>query len=680
MAATKIRIQITTIMAMDGAHITSPEDWKFSITIKRASDNSTVNLIDPTVLNEYKNNDACYAFNLEQDYDLTGKDTQFEINMQGTSNTTPPKDLGVIKATILCPILHNYNLSLPSSKNAFVVGITLNMTAQTSSWSGGVTTIVQNPDSTTKNTVLNQMAAIAAHICPVIPVPWAVGIPPLPRGVQHLVASPQENLGINPGTTALNALVNPAVIPVLDPTDPDFPNKWARIRVTQYWPADLDTDKFIWRAATSNVKFWQGGAAKAEVKGGLEVAAYGELSGDADEPATVTLHWDGDGTPKLATFRAWVGKPKYVWTRANIIMQAGGTPVVPIQNPTTTADNITDQIAYNNIILWQAGVQMVLDDDETAYDGAILQQRGIFEITKQDNYTFNVALDDNIVAPLLNSRDGVFSVAYLHSCAGSPTLNGAATDRRTSAAEGTVDLDGAPSTSWVRPTGVFPDDDAVKVTMKRMGPSKARTIAAQLQMGDKSIGTICGCIMTQQGATLPGTLTLAHELGHVLGLHHRGNGGGQTIDSYDGVNHLAGPLKGRGHPWHENLLTYGPNTRRQDLDIIQAKCMRTHALLKSDPPPPPPKEIQAIPDANLPTADDKLLLQQYLTGKTPGLKHGPYDIGTTGPDGDGVDGVIGPKTKAAIKQYQTDHGDLVADGIYGPKTHDAFDAEINGTT
>jgi peptidoglycan hydrolase-like protein with peptidoglycan-binding domain len=86
-----------------------------------------------------------------------------------------------------------------------------------------------------------------------------------------------------------------------------------------------------------------------------------------------------------------------------------------------------------------------------------------------------------------------------------------------------------------------------------------------------------------------------------------------------------------------------------------------------------------VPAANLPTDDDKKLCQSYLCGTMKGLKNGPYDIGTTGPDGDGVDGIIGPKTKAAIKQFQTDHGEgLVVDGIYGPKTRAAFDKELNG--
>ncbi|HUO07104.1 MAG TPA: peptidoglycan-binding domain-containing protein [Phycisphaerae bacterium] len=677
MAATKIRIRFTGVAVMDGVNLKSPEDWKFQASVKRASNNSTTALGDATALFEFKKDNTYNEIGWEASFDLTGADSQFEISVQGTSDTAPPKDLGKVKATLLTPILHNYNLTLTSTKNIFVAYLAVFMTAQTESWTEGITTILQNPDSKTFNTILDQMQAQAVHICPVIPVPWATGIPPLPRGVQHLTASPQEDLSIMPGTTSLNALVNPSVIPVLDPNDKDFPNKWARIRVTQFWPANLDTDKLIWRAATSNIKFWSGGAAKTEVKGGVEVAAYGELGGDNDEMGQITLHSDRDGTPKLATFRAWVGKPKYIWTRANIFKGTPPPAGPPGPDPSVTGDQIATQIGYNNIILWQAGVQMAMDTDQTTYGGAAYQQPGVFQVTTDAKNVVNVPSNGEMLAPLLNARVGVFNVAYIYSAANFPTLNGMATDRLLSDPEGTVNLDGGPSTSWLRPTGVFPDDDGVKITMKRMGPSDKRSDAPAGVCEAGANDKLCGCIMTERGALAAGSLTLAHELCHVLGLHHRGSGGGETTSSYDSVNHQAGPLKGRGHPWNENLLTYGPNTRRQDLDLIQAMVIRSSKLCKSDPPPPPPPK--PIPTAYVPTKDDKILLQSYLVGKTPGLKHSGYDLGAYGPDGDGIDGIIGEKTKAAIKQFQADHGGLVKDGIYGPKTRAAFDNEINGT-
>jgi len=50
-----------------------------------------------------------------------------------------------------------------------------------------------------------------------------------------------------------------------------------------------------------------------------------------------------------------------------------------------------------------------------------------------------------------------------------------------------------------------------------------------------------------------------------------------------------------------------------------------------------------------------------------------YDLGNFGPNGDGVDGKFGRKTKEAIKEFQKDHG-LVVDGIIGINTATALSA------
>ena len=71
------------------------------------------------------------------------------------------------------------------------------------------------------------------------------------------------------------------------------------------------------------------------------------------------------------------------------------------------------------------------------------------------------------------------------------------------------------------------------------------------------------------------------------------------------------------------------------------------------------------------------MLQEYLIAKRPGLKKSGYDLGTTGPDSYGVDGIVGPKTKNGVREFQKAFGGLGIDGIYGPNTAAAFDSELN---
>ena len=686
MAATAILVQVVTVDVLDEANFS---EWSFKANVRRLPSGTTKAFGKPGDVWEANQGDTLDLSGWDAAVVIQPSDRKVEVNLKGSEKKGLfGKDLGSVKVTLNTPIYHGYDLTLVSSKKLFAARIKVSITAEdTATLPGSISTVTSAPGSSSYSTIHDGvLEKKMVHICPVIPVPWTTGIPPIAKGVETLPATDQQNLAVAAGPPKLNALVNPSLIPAIDPGDPEFDNLCARIYITQYRPKTLDLNKLVWVAKTDNIRFFDGGRNKKEVHGGREVKAYGILKGNADEEGVIEVRWDGEGRPLLAAYRAWVGRPKYVWMRANIV-KCSVSPVggVAITNPTTTAPQIKAQIDYNNVMFWQAGLKMVPDPDATTYNGAVPKGDGIFAVTAAQNYTFNVTDAPDIVAPLLNQRGGVFNVAYIHTVAGAPNLNGMATDRRLSAAEGTEILGGTPSTSWVQPTGVYPDADGVDITMKTMGPSDARDAAQKDLAGDKQIDKICGCIMTQQGATLPGSITLVHELGHVLCLHHRGNGGKEVQHSYDGVDHLAGPWKGTGHPWVQNVMTYGPNTSRQDFDLVQTRVMRRHALVRESatgPPGPtpivPPKVKQPVPAAWLPTKADRILVQEYLTWKKKGLKCGPYNLGDYGPDGDGVDGIVGPVTRGAIKEFQRDHGGLKTDGSYGPKTAEAFDQEING--
>lgn len=132
------------------------------------------------------------------------------------------------------------------------------------------------------------------------------------------------------------------------------------------------------------------------------------------------------------------------------------------------------------------------------------------------------------------------------------------------------------------------------------------------------------------------------------------------------------------------VLVYQPAGKLDDC-YIDAMKVTPGPIPKPGPPPTPPApppepepEPKEVPGAWLPSKDDVTLLQEYLCGKRPGLENSGYYLGKYGPDGDGVDGISGPKTKGAVKEFQRDHGGLAIDGIYGPNTEAAFDMELNG--
>ena len=81
MAATKIRIKLFGVEAMNGVVFNSPEDWSFEMTIKRASDNSTKTPGDQTDTFEYKAKSTYNEVGWYEFYVLTGADTTFVITI-----------------------------------------------------------------------------------------------------------------------------------------------------------------------------------------------------------------------------------------------------------------------------------------------------------------------------------------------------------------------------------------------------------------------------------------------------------------------------------------------------------------------------------------------------------------------------------------------------------------------
>jgi hypothetical protein len=443
------------------------------------------------------------------------------------------------------------------------------------------------------------------EICPVIPVPEPTRLPPRPTFPPRVASGRDtaEAPRVPPAAgLAFNALPNPSLIPVLNPTDAGFNDKVARIAVTYMEPRNLDLSYLVWRVASGPVAF------SGETEGQTVVRAYG-TSGTTDQMATIELRWRRADGPLLATYRAWVGPPKRIHYRANII--SGDSRRSRVTN--VTPANVAMHIACCKMYFWQAGIELVADDAANGvWDDAVAVtgQPGIFtiQLSGHNGWTRNLNID---VSPMsvtrLNFRPGVLNMIYVHStnhrCAVAtdrPRLHDLQTQSWAST-RGTDDvittLSGSPSSSWVCPSGLPGDTPAADVEMLLMFQSErgtsrsdrayARTRTPNLTQNDWNrhyAFVVPSVWSTVLGSDPIFSYNVIHESGHVLGLRHRGNGGNPNPPlSNDEVNTpAANGLVRHGHPYLENIMTYNVQNA-QDIDLIQTMVIRAHPLANVAP-------------------------------------------------------------------------------------------------
>lgn len=462
------------------------------------------------------------------------------------------------------------------------------------------------------------------EVCPVLPLPAAPAHfparPALPAGLAAGVIPPTAQVTAAPAAPQFNALHNPAVIPILAATDPDIANKCARLTVTYYEPGNLDTSKFFWRILSGPAAFVGGNT-------GLTVNVRG-TGNAADTLAEFEVRWENAAGPLLAVYRAWVGKLGTLPYRVNMLNGTAGNWQVTTLVSSAEANAIMQVV---RAIVYQAGIMMVPDPTVTTFNGATLfppgNTDGIYQTTVTANrHTRNV--NHNVIssANRYNFRPGVINFAIVHSTA---QTNAAAVDRNGiagtasksvwsggklwysgSGTGSSKDLDGSPSASWIKPSGIPSDAKGVKLTLLTIEPTdrvkQAKSLDASYVTARNSANppftaadmgrlyaaqcpAVWGLAAVANGTWTPAQYTwncginFAHELGHILGLAHRGSGWSATAPlSADGMDCADQNGVMKGHPWSENIMTYGYGTTlplAHNLDLIQATVVRAHPAI-----------------------------------------------------------------------------------------------------
>ncbi len=461
---------------------------------------------------------------------------------------------------------------------------------------GAIAVSRQHDGSSTFTTVAGNAMTPTVRVCPIIPVP-ANGLTQLPA--EPAVPAEVAAGGATPFAAAIpittgmafNDLVNPSVIPIMSPTDPNVATRAAKLAVTWCRPADLDVSMLTWHVKSG----------PAQIVGsnrGIWVLAVGTGAVD-NVMSEFEVRWDGPTGPLLTTYRAWVGKIGKIPYRINIL---DGSTNASKASLVITPAQVNGHMDVAKVLYWQAALLFEADTTVTTFEGATASgTAGVYNVTvASNNHTRNVNMNLVPAATRYNFRPGVINIAYIRSM-----IQGRAVASDIQGVSGAnKDLDGTPSNSWVKPSGVPQDAAAKKVIMKTFPPMNRKTSPGP---GDKGFiatrhaadATFTSATMRQLYACmlpsdwwLPDSQqqsgsNLAHELGHVLGLRHRGNGdanfpprGDDGVDSPDATK--KHPM--RGHPWTENVMTYGYGTAgvnplNLDIDYIQAFVIRQHPAI-----------------------------------------------------------------------------------------------------
>lgn len=625
MPTTKIRISLDSVYVCDSADVWGDGEWHFTASI----DGNPVGSPATEFVAQDEGTIVLPPADWSAEVDVSGKGPGDTVVVDFTGidkDVLSDDDLGAVRATFAHPFpAVQITLISPKQKGflllpdhqyyrlAVTVAVSEEKATATLSGPGAVAVSRQADGSVTFSTVAGQLVP-RVEICPVVPTPAPPSAmprrPTLPAGpAVGRDTGDAMPLLLSPVPGKRNDLANPAVIPHLSDADPDLTEKAARIAVTFLNPGDLDVAGLVWTVKWGPVAFVGGNTGPWVYVRGTSLAG----NAAADDKAEIEVRWGTDKGDPLATFRAWVGPVKTALYRVNVMMGSN-----PANSPTSilSANDINDQMRMARVLLWQVGIDLKPDPNTTCWDGATTNDlsaapaaagtpavplpAGMFMVrVAQNSQTTNVNINAPSSAGHLNFRPGVLNIGYIRN---TPAGRAAAQDiLGVPTAPPNERSSEIPTPSWVIPSGVAPDGTPANPVQMALFPrtKQASFDAAYTTKRKQTDPTFAAAdlerlysvvVPANWGPAVNGGdrgMNIAHEVGHALGLFHRGSGGhnngappATSDDLVSSVAVVGGATKVYGHPWHENVMSYGyVNTtppRSLDFDILQAPVMRRH--------------------------------------------------------------------------------------------------------
>ncbi len=365
-----------------------------------------------------------------------------------------------------------------------------------------------------------------------------------------------------------NVIWNPAVIPIMPRGRALDDNNCSKFRVTYYRPNTLnlleaDDDRLEWRMTALT-----GGEASFH---GPTNGRICKLHGVREGEIILELRFRG---AVVAVYRALVAPLISIPARMTILSVSSTDPAYtnatdPAMRPNVTPGMVVGHLGLCNRYWWQAGIELYrssstsvgrLPAGVTAAAVSNTTFRGVFTAQVPASLTINVGGNEGDVGGF-NAINLVANFVYVISTADASTLGEACL--RESQGRATQTDSGTPTTSWARPSGMPPDGPASDKSM--------RLRENGVYNGALGVKNLYAMYLRNHTSRFEYVNTMAHELGHILNLGHRG-GTATNPPAVDDLLHW---------PREENIMhADNPATTAQDIDVIQAKAARRSFLCR----------------------------------------------------------------------------------------------------